>query len=176
MVFGGGGTAGLMVAGYLGKALGPQVTICVIESANVGTIGVGEATFSDIHLFFNFLELLESEWMPQCNAAYKLAIKFENWNASKRHFYHPFQRFDLVEGRSIIEWRLKTNSDQPFHYTCYTVPTICDAKRSPTYLDGRVYDDKVEAELIQDRRSQRALLMHALQIPYPYASHFDPAF
>ena len=42
----------------------------------MGTIGVGEATFSTVKLFFDFLGLHERDWMPHCSAAYKLAIRF----------------------------------------------------------------------------------------------------
>src|SRR6266850_5486796 len=103
----GGGSAGWMTASYLRRALGPTVDIQLIESPNIPTVGVGEATFSDIHLFFEFLGLTEEDWMSHCNAGYKLAIRFVDWNKERRCFYHPFQRFDLVQGRSMVEWWLK---------------------------------------------------------------------
>ncbi|HYH47874.1 MAG TPA: tryptophan 7-halogenase, partial [Thermoanaerobaculia bacterium] len=52
----GGGTAGWMTASHLKKAL-PAVDITLIESPNIKTIGVGEATFSTVKLFFDFLGL-----------------------------------------------------------------------------------------------------------------------
>src|SRR5215212_10650910 len=91
----GGGSAGWMTAAYLSKALEEDVQIVVVESSNISTVGVGEATFSTLKLFLDFLGLEEHQWMPKCNAAYKLAIKFVNWNAERRHFYHPFQRFEV---------------------------------------------------------------------------------
>jgi tryptophan halogenase len=92
IIIAGGGTAGWMTAAYLHKALGEKVQISLIESATISTIGVGEATFSTIKLFFDFLGLDEREWMPECAAAYKLGIKFVDWNAERQSFYHPFQR------------------------------------------------------------------------------------
>ena len=77
----GGGSAGWMTAAYLSKALNRGVAIHLIESPAAPTIGVGEATFSTIHLFLEFLELKETDWMPYCNASYKLAIRFVDWNA-----------------------------------------------------------------------------------------------
>ena len=74
----GGGTAGWMTAAYLSKALSKNVNITLVESSNITTIGVGEATFSTIKVFFDFLGLQESDWMPKCNATYKMAIKFVN--------------------------------------------------------------------------------------------------
>jgi 2-polyprenyl-6-methoxyphenol hydroxylase-like FAD-dependent oxidoreductase len=102
----GGGSAGWMTAAYLRRALDAKVKISLIESSNIGTVGVGEATFSTIRLFFDFLGLDEKEWMPKCNAAYKLAIKFVNWNSERQHFYHPFQRYETVDGFNTAEWWL----------------------------------------------------------------------
>jgi len=170
----GGGSAGWMTASYLSKAFGDKVNIRLIESPNISTIGVGEATFSDIHLFFEFLGLREEDWMPQCNASYKLAIRFVNWNAERRHFYHPFQRFDLVHGRSIIEWWLKLKKDSvAFDYACFTVPAICDAQRSPRFMDDRPFDSKVDGYLGPNGTVDKPWLMDDLPIQYPYAYHFD---
>ena len=169
----GGGSAGWMTAAYLNKALGESVQIKLIESATISTIGVGEATFSTIKLFFDFLGLDESEWMPQCNAAYKLAIKFVNWNAEGRHFYHPFQRYEIVDGFNIAEWWLKLKEDMnAYDYSCFTIPALCDRKRSPRYLDGRVFDSKVEEQFKPEQAFQKNVLLD-LKIQYPYAYHFN---
>jgi tryptophan halogenase len=169
----GGGSAGWMTAAYLSKALDRGVEIQLIESSNIRSIGVGEATFSTIRLFFEYLGLKEEDWMYQCNASYKLAIKFVGWNAEKRHFYHPFQRFDSVEGTSIIEWWLKLKSKTaPFDYSCFSVPAICDALKSPRYHNGHVFDRKVDAYLSSED-PHKALLLEELKIQYPYAYHFD---
>ena len=61
----GGGSAGWMTAAYLSKVFGRQVNISLVESATIGTIGVGEATFSTIHLFFKFLSLLLKSLRPR---------------------------------------------------------------------------------------------------------------
>jgi len=128
----GGGSAGWMTAAYLSKMLGPRIDIALIESPTIGTIGVGEATFSTIQLFFESLGLTEKEWMPACNATYKMAIKFVNWNKEGKHFYHPFQRYDVAGGRVMAEWWLKLLRDkEPFDYSSFVVPALCDAQRSP---------------------------------------------
>ena len=103
----GGGTSGWMTATYLRKAMGERVDVTVLESPNIKTVGVGEATFSTIKLFFDYLGLPEHEWMPSCNATYKLAIRFENWTSKGGHFYHPFQRYEMVDGYNMGEWWLK---------------------------------------------------------------------
>lgn len=167
----GGGSAGWMTAAYLSKALGKAVQIKLVESANISTIGVGEATFSTIKLFFDFLGLEEHEWMPKCNATYKMAIKFVNWNNSGRHFYHPFQRYDIIDGFSTAEWWLKCGSEA-FDYACFVVPAICDRKCSPKFLDGRVFDSKVQEQFNPDKAFQKNVLAD-LKIQYPYAYHFN---
>ncbi len=170
----GGGSAGWMTAAYLSKTFERGVDISVVESSNIGTVGVGEATFSDIHLFFEYLGLAEEDWMPHCNASYKLAIRFVGWNAERRDFYHPFQKFGLVQGRRTVEWWLKLKKDTvAADYACFTVPAMCNAKRSPRYLDGTVFDSKVDGYLGNQRMPDRALLLEDLQVQYPYAYHFD---
>jgi 2-polyprenyl-6-methoxyphenol hydroxylase-like FAD-dependent oxidoreductase len=94
----GGGTAGWMTAAYMRKALDRSISITVLEAPHIKTVGVGEATFSTVKLFFDFLGLPEHEWMPSCNATYKLAIRFKNWRGDGEHFYHPFQRYEMVDG------------------------------------------------------------------------------
>lgn len=170
----GGGTAGWMTASYLKKALDASAEITVVESATIKSIGVGEATFSTIKLFFDWLDLDESEWMPACNAAYKLAIKFVDWTARRGHFYHPFQRYEVVDGMNLGEWwlKLKSGDGEAFDYSCFSVPALCDHQRSPRYLDGRVFDDHVQSAYSAEHRARKGVLAdHQLQ--YPYAYHFD---
>ncbi|MBS1664527.1 MAG: tryptophan 7-halogenase [Bacteroidetes bacterium] len=169
----GGGTAGWMTATYLKKVLGESVKISLIESPTIHTVGVGEATFSTIKLFFDFLELDEKDWMPECSGSYKLAIKYVDWNEERRHFYHPFQRHDIVRGFHIGEWWMKHKEELPaYDYSCFTVPALCDNKRSPRYLDGRVYDSKV-AEHFKPEMAFKKNMLFDLKIQYPYAYHFN---
>ena len=76
----GGGTAGWMTASYLAKALQGSVGITVLEAPSIPRIGVGEATIPNLHKsFFAYLGLSEEEWMRECNASFKVGIKFINW-------------------------------------------------------------------------------------------------
>jgi len=171
----GGGSAGWMTGAYLRRALDDRVNISLVESGGIPTIGVGEATFSTIKLFFDFLGLDEREWMPRCNAAYKLAIKFVNWNIERQSFYHPFQRYEIVDGFNTAEWWLKIakyRDMEPFDYTCFSIPEMCDQKKSPKYLDGRVFDSKVASYFAPKYAFQKNMLSD-LKIQYPYAYHFN---
>jgi tryptophan 6-halogenase len=168
----GGGSAGWMTASYLKKAA-PTVNVTVIESAAIKTVGVGEATFSTIKLFFDFLGLAEHDWMPSCNATYKLAIKFANWRRDRAWFYHPFQRYETVDGYNMGEWWLKLKRhEQPFDQACFSIPGLCEAKRSPRFLDGSVFDEGVQDYFGGGRKPKNCFLSdHTVQ--YPYAYHFD---
>lgn len=169
----GGGTAGWMTAAYLRKALKSNITITLVESSNINTVGVGEATFSTIKLFFDFLGLQEHEWMPKCNGTYKMGIKFVNWNAQGRSFYHPFQRYDAADGFDMSEWWLKIKKDaEPFDSSCFIIPMLCESRKSPRYFDGRVFDDKVQHIFSEDWNWEKNILAN-LTIQYPYAYHFD---
>ena len=171
----GGGSAGWMTAAYLSKALEKNVHITLVESSNITKVGVGEATFSSIRSFFDFLGLREYEWMPKCNATYKMAIKFVNWNSDRKHFYHTFERFDFIDGFSISEWWLKLKScSEPFDYSCLIAPVLCDSKRSPRYFDGKVFDDKTEHLFSDDHFAEKKLIrLTDAEGQYPYAYHFD---
>jgi tryptophan halogenase len=168
----GGGTAGWMTAAYLKKAA-PSINVTLIESATIRSVGVGEATFSTVKLFFDFLGLDEQDWMPSCNATYKLAIKFANWRQDGAHFYHPFQRYETVDGYNMGEWWLKLKAhDEPFDQACFSIPALCEAKRSPRFFDGRVFDDKVQDFFAGGRQPKNSFLSdHKVQ--YPYAYQFD---
>ena len=170
----GGGSAGWMTASYLKKSLTNVRDITVIESANIPTIGVGEATFSTLKLFFDHLGLVEDEWMPPTNGTYKLAIRFQNWTKRPGHFYHPFQRYEMVDGFNLGEWWLKKMREtQPFDIACFTIPGMCENRKSPRFLDGTVFDERVSDYFGVDQPPNTEINNHTVQ--YPYGYHFDAA-
>lgn len=167
----GGGTAGWMTASYLTAAFGDKISITVVESDRVGTIGVGEATFSDIRHFFHFLRLEEEQWMPACNATYKLAVRFENWREPGHHFYHPFEQVTSIEGFPLTDWWLQQGPSARFDKDCFVLTSLCDAERNPRYLDGSLFDqDFVEGHPDNENRSTISEYQGA---QFPYAYHFD---
>jgi len=86
----GGGTAGWMSAALLRRVLGEQVSIELVESDDIGIIGVGEATIPPIQHFNAVLGLDEAEFLRETRATIKVAIKFENWRVSGESYYHTF--------------------------------------------------------------------------------------
>ncbi|GIU52594.1 tryptophan halogenase [Shewanella sairae] len=87
----GGGTSGWMAAAALAnvsKKIGLHITL--IESNEIGTIGVGEGSTPYLKRFMSSLGFIESEWMLQCDASFKTGIYFENWNGDDSRYFHPF--------------------------------------------------------------------------------------
>src|SRR5580698_5439642 len=163
-----------MTASYLSRAL-KDIEIVLVESPSVPIIGVGEATFSTVKLFFDFLDLEESDWMPACNASYKLAIKFVDWKGDGGHFYHPFQRYEVVDGYNLGEWWLHAKQhDESFDDACFVTPALCEARRSPRFLDGTVFDEKVRDRFARPAAEVNSALAHH-RLQYPFAYHFDAA-
>jgi len=90
VVIAGGGTAGWMTAALLRKVLPAQINIELVESEQIGIIGVGEATIPPIQIFNRFLNLDEQAFLRETHATIKLAIRFENWRKHGEHYYHTF--------------------------------------------------------------------------------------
>ncbi|MBT8095703.1 MAG: tryptophan 7-halogenase [Woeseia sp.] len=86
----GGGTAGWMAAAALAKSFPQTLQIELIESDEIGTVGVGEATIPPIRNFHLLLELDEAEFLHAVNGTYKLGIEFENWGNLGEKYFHPF--------------------------------------------------------------------------------------
>lgn len=90
IVIAGGGTAGWMVAAGLSRTLGKLLDIKLIESDEIGTVGVGEATIPTLMNFHNLLEINEQEFMAATQATFKLGISFENWRNVNEDYIHSF--------------------------------------------------------------------------------------
>ncbi|MFT7558276.1 MAG: tryptophan halogenase [Flavobacteriales bacterium] len=87
----GGGTSGWMTAAALSKKLsGNDYEITLVESDQIATVGVGEATIPHIRAFNQMLGIDENEFMQAVGATYKLAIKFEDWGTEGSEYFHPF--------------------------------------------------------------------------------------
>ena len=110
----GGGSAGWMTATTLLSQF-PDKKITLVESPNTPNIGVGESTvaggqsgFTGISNWLNLVGIDDHDFMPHCDAVYKLSIAFENWyRKDSGTFHYPFgsQRF-LQENSKDIEWNI----------------------------------------------------------------------
>jgi tryptophan halogenase len=96
----GGGTAGWLAASMLARALpGTGTGITVVESAEIGTVGVGEATIPPIIDVLRFLRIDEHDFLQHTNATFKLGIKFIDWSHPGRSYWHPFGTFGAAVSR-----------------------------------------------------------------------------
>jgi tryptophan halogenase len=90
VVITGGGTAGWVTAAALAQQFGQLLDLTLVESEEIGTVGVGEATFPSILAFHRLLELDEREFMRAAKASFKLGISFENWGGLGDRYMHAF--------------------------------------------------------------------------------------
>ena len=96
----GGGTAGWIAAAILARALtNTGVEITVVESPDIGTVGVGEATIPPILDLLRFLSIDEANFVQQTQATYKLGIKFTDWGQLGEAYWHPFGTFGVPINR-----------------------------------------------------------------------------
>lgn len=112
----GGGTAGWMAAATLSRVkAGPDVEITLVESEQIGTVGVGEATIPPFVNFNKLLEVDEAEMLAAVQGTFKLGIQFSNWGKQGDSYIHPFGGFGYeIEGISFhhIWHRLRQAGDR----------------------------------------------------------------
>lgn len=92
IVIAGGGTAGWMAAALLSRTLGRHIDIKLVESDDIPTVGVGEATIPPLATFHKMLGIDERDFMAEVNGTFKLGIEFENWKQLDHTYIHSFGR------------------------------------------------------------------------------------
>jgi hypothetical protein len=153
----GGGTAGWMAANLMTSRWGDgRARITVIESPEIGIIGVGEGSTPSLKHFFRKIGVAEAEWMEACNATYKLNIRFEDWSPASgiAAYSHPF--FSKIDAYN----------EQAFFVNCMTRRLGLDV----TTLPERFLLNGVLAE---QGKGPLAPAHFPFEIEYGY--HFDSA-
>ena len=90
VVIAGGGTAGWMVAATLSRLVGRPLDITLVESEDIGTVGVGEATIPTILTINRLLQIPEPDFIKLTSGTFKLGIQFENWKKQGERYFHSF--------------------------------------------------------------------------------------
>ena len=151
----GGGTAGWMSAALLSKFMsvsGAKITL--IESEQIGTIGVGEATIPHIQNFNNMLGIDEATFLKETGATYKLGIEFVDWGHVGERYIHPFGEYGIPMGDLQFHhyWTRLKQSGSPYPIGDYCLNVV--AAKAEKFMHP-----------VQDQTSL------ASRIPYAY--HLD---
>jgi tryptophan 7-halogenase len=112
----GGGTAGWMAAALLAKALGAGVAIRLVESAEIGTVGVGEATIPQIRHINRFLGIDEDDMLRAVHGTYKLGVQLNGFGRLGDSYLHAFGDLGLPLGLTPFHhyWlRSRSRADAP---------------------------------------------------------------
>jgi tryptophan halogenase len=98
----GGGSAGWMTAIALVTGLKGRSTVELVESEEIGIVGVGEATFPLIRVFNQHVGIDETEFLRATNGTYKLGIRFCDWRAKGQSYFHTFGHFGNLFGSQTL--------------------------------------------------------------------------
>ena len=90
VVIAGGGTAGWMAAAALSRLVGRQLEVTLVESEEIGTVGVGEATIPTLLTMNRLLQIPETDFIKATSGTFKLGIRFENWLYEGHDYIHSF--------------------------------------------------------------------------------------
>ena len=90
VVIAGGGTAGWMAAAALSRLVGREISVTLVESEEIGTVGVGEATIPTLLTINRLLQIPEPDFIKSTHGTFKLGIRFENWLHEGHAYIHSF--------------------------------------------------------------------------------------
>jgi tryptophan 7-halogenase len=134
----GGGTAGWMAAAAFAKVLGRGYSVQLVESEEIGTVGVGEATVPHLKLFNQVLGIDEIEFVKAVRGTFKLGIEFVDWGRLGDRYFHGFgpighERGVLPFHQYWLKLFLQGKSDSIGDYSLHSVAAPrCKFMTSPT--------------------------------------------
>lgn len=133
----GGGSAGWITAGLIAARIsqypGTPITITLVESPSVGTIGVGEGTWPTMRSTLRQLGIAESVFLKECTAAFKQGTRFVGWVDGSRQdvYYHPFTAPAGYPGTDLASWWQDGGSKLSFTDTVSPQGMVCDRDLGP---------------------------------------------
>ncbi len=147
----GGGTAGWLTASYLAQTLAAAlpggIQITLIESADIGILGVGEGTFPSIQRTLKRIGIDEATFLRESNATFKQGIQFNNWQFSPGHvgrndYFHPFASAATAGDLDLLPyWLLDCAGKGTALDEATTIQKkVADASRGPKTIADRDYD------------------------------------
>ncbi len=151
----GGGTAGWMAANLFVRQWHPErAHVTLVESPDIGIIGVGEGSTPTLKRFFEILGVEDQEWMPRCNATYKVGIRFDGWSPASGidSYRHPF-------------------TSQPDVFVQRAFVTNCRTRRLG--LDVRTQPDDFFLNGVLAKNEQSPLAAESFPFEIDYGYHFD---
>ncbi|MFL6726170.1 MAG: tryptophan halogenase family protein [Sphingomicrobium sp.] len=150
----GGGTAGWMTAAALARACLPGMAVTLVESDEIGIVGVGEATIPSIALFNQSLGLDEAEFLSATGGTYKLGIAFDGWGKPDEAYVHAFGLVGSALG--VV----------PFHHYWLRGRKLGISKPLGHYILHTI-------AIAGNRFSHVQRPPDSIRPPLPYAFHFD---
>lgn len=126
----GGGTAGWMSAAALASQLPHAATVTLVESEEIGIVGVGEATLPHIRNFVEMLGLDEAEFIAATQATFKLGIDFHDFGSIGTSYLHPFGSFGTpLNGVPFHHWWRRSGLDPQALFDCSIANVMSDTAR-----------------------------------------------
>jgi len=137
----GGGAAGWMTAAALSRLLkAEQASLTLVESDEIGIIGVGEATIPDMLQFNLFLGIVEADLMRATHATFKLGIEFVDWSGGGSRYFHPFGFHGVdIDALDFHQYWLKCRAEgHPHPIGDYCLTEIVARKGRFAFPDMRI--------------------------------------
>ena len=133
----GGGSAGWLTAAVIAAehpaASGAGLEVTLLESPDVGTIGVGEGTWPTMRDTLRRIGVTETAFLRECDASFKQGTKFERWASGREddYYYHPFVLPQGYTETNLVAGWLKRHADVPFADLVSFQPHLCARGKAP---------------------------------------------
>ncbi|MFN3713103.1 MAG: tryptophan halogenase family protein [Alcanivoracaceae bacterium] len=136
----GGGTSGWMAAAYIRKTIESRMqeaSVICVESPEVATVGVGEATVPNLRDTLEYIGIGENDFLARTNGSFKQAIRFERWvqpDQAADYYFHPFDYGAQQSFPALVRHWMVENPDAPamaFARDTCVQSVLCERMRSP---------------------------------------------